>query len=119
MTTYASQFVLADVGLEHAADSQEATISLSPLGVTVIAQLPSGNHRIVATVATKTFPPRLTGRSWTRCFATAVWSSGSAQSPPGRPGSGSITEWPNTSGPAECSSPATLRTSTAQQPGRA
>ena len=51
-TTYASQFVLADVGLAHAADDREATISLSPHGVTVIAPLPSGNHRIVATADT-------------------------------------------------------------------
>ena len=51
-TTYASQFVLADVGLAPAANCREATISLSPHGVTVIAPLPSGNHRIVATADT-------------------------------------------------------------------
>jgi 2-polyprenyl-6-methoxyphenol hydroxylase-like FAD-dependent oxidoreductase len=54
--TYASQFVLADVGLTHEAASEAATISLSPLGVTVIAQLPGGNHRIVATVDTDSVP---------------------------------------------------------------
>ena len=49
--TYDSQFVLADVGLEYPGSmDDEATISMSPHGVTVIARLPSGNHRIIATV---------------------------------------------------------------------
>ena len=54
--TYASQFVLADVGLAPAADARRATISLSPQGVTVIARLPGGNHRIVATADTDDVP---------------------------------------------------------------
>jgi 2-polyprenyl-6-methoxyphenol hydroxylase-like FAD-dependent oxidoreductase len=54
--TYASQFVLADVGLADAGDAEQATISLSPLGVTVIGLLPGGNHRIVATVDTEEVP---------------------------------------------------------------
>jgi 2-polyprenyl-6-methoxyphenol hydroxylase-like FAD-dependent oxidoreductase len=49
--TYPSQFVLADVALTGAGQADdEATINMSAHGVTVIAQLPSGNHRIVATV---------------------------------------------------------------------
>lgn len=49
--TYPSQFVLADVALSGAGQADdEATINMSAHGVTVIAQLPSGNHRIVATV---------------------------------------------------------------------
>jgi 2-polyprenyl-6-methoxyphenol hydroxylase-like FAD-dependent oxidoreductase len=49
--TYPSQFVLADVALTGARQADdEATINMSAHGVTVIAQLPSGNHRIVATV---------------------------------------------------------------------
>jgi 2-polyprenyl-6-methoxyphenol hydroxylase-like FAD-dependent oxidoreductase len=55
-STYASQFVLADVGLAPAANCREATISLSPPGVTVIAPLPTGNHRIVATADTDNVP---------------------------------------------------------------
>ena len=55
-TTYASQFVLADVALAHGTGDREATISLSPHGVTVIAPLPSGNHRIVATADTDDIP---------------------------------------------------------------
>ena len=47
--TYESSFVLADIALRT--DFDEATINLSPDGVTVLAQLPSGNHRVVATVA--------------------------------------------------------------------
>jgi 2-polyprenyl-6-methoxyphenol hydroxylase-like FAD-dependent oxidoreductase len=49
--TYESQFVLADVALTSAAGAdEEATINASPQGVTVIGRLPSGNHRIIATV---------------------------------------------------------------------
>jgi 2-polyprenyl-6-methoxyphenol hydroxylase-like FAD-dependent oxidoreductase len=50
--TYPSQFVLADVLLaispEETRDS--ASINLSPRGVTVLGLLPSGNHRVIATV---------------------------------------------------------------------
>jgi 2-polyprenyl-6-methoxyphenol hydroxylase-like FAD-dependent oxidoreductase len=49
--SYPAQFVLADIALTcPGAADDEATINLSPRGVTVIARLPSGNHRIVATV---------------------------------------------------------------------
>ena len=49
--TYDSQFVLADVELEYpdSADD-EATIIMSSHGVTVIARLPSGNRRVIATM---------------------------------------------------------------------
>jgi 2-polyprenyl-6-methoxyphenol hydroxylase-like FAD-dependent oxidoreductase len=49
--TYAPAFVLADVelGSQPFADD-EATISMSALGVTVIGRLPSGRYRIVASV---------------------------------------------------------------------
>ena len=44
--TYDSQFVLADVELEYPGSvDDEATIIMSSHGVTVIARLPSGNHR--------------------------------------------------------------------------
>jgi 2-polyprenyl-6-methoxyphenol hydroxylase-like FAD-dependent oxidoreductase len=48
--TYPSQFVLADIGLSGEQPSDQATINMSADGVTVLAQLPSGNYRIVATV---------------------------------------------------------------------
>ena len=49
--TYDSQFVLADVELDYPGSvDDEATISMSSHGVTVIARLPSGNHRMIATV---------------------------------------------------------------------
>lgn len=49
--TYAARFVLADIALDvpSAADDQ-ATINLSPRGVTVLGRLPGGNQRLVATV---------------------------------------------------------------------
>ena len=49
--TYAAKFVLADIALDvpSAADDQ-ATINLSPRGVTVLGRLPGGNQRLVATV---------------------------------------------------------------------
>jgi 2-polyprenyl-6-methoxyphenol hydroxylase-like FAD-dependent oxidoreductase len=49
--TYDSQFVLADVELEYPGSvDDEATITMSSQGVTVLARLPSGNHRVIATV---------------------------------------------------------------------
>ncbi len=63
--TYPSQFVLADIALTSRASSDdEATINLSPLGVTVIAKLPSGNHRIVATVAQDADVPETPDRAF-------------------------------------------------------
>lgn len=49
--TYPSQFVLADIALTTGSGAEdEATINLSPRGVTVLGELPSGNHRVIATV---------------------------------------------------------------------
>src|SRR5215468_5713812 len=49
--TYPQQFVLADAKLRAApGPDDEAQIFTSPLGVVVTGRLPSGNHRIVATV---------------------------------------------------------------------
>jgi 2-polyprenyl-6-methoxyphenol hydroxylase-like FAD-dependent oxidoreductase len=62
--TYASQFVLADVGLAPPAADDEATIHMSPDGVTVIGRLPSGNHRIVATIAAGTDVPEAPDRAF-------------------------------------------------------
>jgi 2-polyprenyl-6-methoxyphenol hydroxylase-like FAD-dependent oxidoreductase len=85
--TYPSQFVLADVALTadgHADD--EATINMSAHGVTVLARLPSGNHRIVATVAAEADVPARPDRAFVdallrdrgihaRPAAEPVWSS--------------------------------------------
>jgi 2-polyprenyl-6-methoxyphenol hydroxylase-like FAD-dependent oxidoreductase len=49
--TYPSQFVLADIPLSGDQPPDQATINMSADGVTVLGLLPSGNHRIVATVA--------------------------------------------------------------------
>jgi 2-polyprenyl-6-methoxyphenol hydroxylase-like FAD-dependent oxidoreductase len=85
--TYPSQFVLADIALTRppgAAD--EATINLSRQGVTVIGQLPSGNHRVIATVAADTDVPATPDRAFVdailrdrgvgvRSVADPQWSS--------------------------------------------
>jgi 2-polyprenyl-6-methoxyphenol hydroxylase-like FAD-dependent oxidoreductase len=85
--TYPSQFVLADVALTDAAHAgDEATINMSAHGVTVIAQLPSGNHRIVATVDAGVDAPARPDRAFVddllrdrgiraRCAADPAWSS--------------------------------------------
>ncbi|WP_026414079.1 FAD-dependent monooxygenase [Actinomadura oligospora] len=49
--TYAESFVLADVRLDWAASDHEVMLYFSREGVTVVAPLPGGRHRIVATVA--------------------------------------------------------------------
>ncbi len=85
--TYPSQFVLADIALTgsvHADD--EATINLSARGVTVIARLPGGNHRIIATVDPGVDVPDRPDRAFVdalmgdrgipaRSAAEPVWSS--------------------------------------------
>ncbi|MEV4257368.1 FAD-dependent monooxygenase [Spirillospora sp. NPDC049652] len=49
--TYGESFVLADVRLDWAASAPEVMLFFSREGVTVVAPLPEGRHRIVATVA--------------------------------------------------------------------
>ena len=63
--TYDSQFVLADVELEYpdSADD-EATIIMSSHGVTVIARLPSGNRRVIATMAAGAEVPEAPDRAF-------------------------------------------------------
>ena len=48
---YAARFVLADIEIDiPSAAHDQATINLSPRGVTVVGRLPGGNQRLVATV---------------------------------------------------------------------
>lgn len=47
---YPESFVLADVHLDWAGAKDEVMLFFSPEGVTVVAPLPGGRHRIVATV---------------------------------------------------------------------
>jgi 2-polyprenyl-6-methoxyphenol hydroxylase-like FAD-dependent oxidoreductase len=85
--TYPAQFVLADVelGSQPFADD-EATISMSQRGVTVIGRLPSGNYRIIATVERESVVPEAPGRAFldellerrgirARLVAEPAWSS--------------------------------------------
>ena len=63
--TYASQFVLADAELRSAPfPDSEARIFTSPQGVTVAGRLPSGNHRIVATIDAGLTVPDPPGRAF-------------------------------------------------------
>jgi 2-polyprenyl-6-methoxyphenol hydroxylase-like FAD-dependent oxidoreductase len=48
--SYGESFVLADVRLEGAVPSDEVILYFSPAGMVVVAPLPGGVHRIVATV---------------------------------------------------------------------
>jgi 2-polyprenyl-6-methoxyphenol hydroxylase-like FAD-dependent oxidoreductase len=48
--TYADAFVLADVRLAGAAEHGEVVLYFSPAGMVVVAPLPGGVHRVVATV---------------------------------------------------------------------
>ncbi|MFD0687086.1 FAD-dependent oxidoreductase [Actinomadura fibrosa] len=48
--TYAQSFVLADVRLDWELDAREVMLYFAPAGLVVVAPLPGGRHRIVATV---------------------------------------------------------------------
>ena len=85
--TYSAQFVLADVALDAAGiRDDQATIALSPSGVTVLGRLPSGNHRVIATVDAGADVPEAPDRAYVdalfrargvaaRTVAEPVWSS--------------------------------------------
>ena len=49
-STYDESFVLADVRLDGGAPRDEVTLYFSPAGLVVVAPLPDGMHRVVATV---------------------------------------------------------------------
>src|SRR5215831_11378267 len=83
---YPSQFVLADVELASPpGPDDEARIFTSPHGVVVTGRLPSGNHRIVATVDAALAVPDPPGRAFLdtilrergvgQLAADPVWSS--------------------------------------------
>src|SRR5215472_408897 len=84
--TYPSQFVLAGAELASSpGPDDEARIFTSPQGVVVTGRLPSGNHRIVATVDTGVAVPDPPGRAFIDAIlrergvgqlaADPVWSS--------------------------------------------
>src|SRR5262245_56502241 len=84
--TYQSPFVLADAALVSApGPDDEARIFTSPHGVVVTGRLPSGNHRIVATVDAGLAVPDPPGRAFLDAIlrergvgelaADPVWSS--------------------------------------------
>ncbi|OKH72261.1 pentachlorophenol monooxygenase [Mycobacterium sp. SWH-M5] len=55
-STYAESFVLADVGLSGGIPTDEVILYFSPAGLVVVAPLPDGIHRIVATVDAQEAP---------------------------------------------------------------
>ena len=84
--TYSAQFVLADVALDASLPDDQASIVLSPYGVTVLGRLPSGNHRVIATVDAGADVPEAPDRAYVdallgargvaaRTAAEPVWSS--------------------------------------------
>jgi 2-polyprenyl-6-methoxyphenol hydroxylase-like FAD-dependent oxidoreductase len=73
-SSYAEQFILADVALRRTgtfAGDDQATIHLSPAGVTVLGRLPGGTHRIVATVGDGIEVPEEPGRAFVDELLTA------------------------------------------------
>jgi len=63
--SYDEDFVLADVELSTPpTPDNEASITFSPNGVTVIGRLPSGRHRIVASTTKQTYTPRQPDRAY-------------------------------------------------------
>ena len=48
--TYGQSFVVADVHLDWEFDDREVMLYFAPAGLLVVAPLPGGRHRIVATV---------------------------------------------------------------------
>jgi 2-polyprenyl-6-methoxyphenol hydroxylase-like FAD-dependent oxidoreductase len=98
--TYEQSFVLADVRMSWPLRADEVSLFFSPAGLVVVAPLPGGRHRVVATVDDAPERP------------------GSARSSGAR-GSGSTTGWPTATAPGGSCSPGTRRTCTAQLADRA
>ncbi|NUR91750.1 MAG: NAD(P)-binding protein, partial [Nonomuraea sp.] len=80
--TYAQSFVLADVRLAEGAVRDEVNLYFDPAGLTVLAPLPGGRHRIVATVDeapehpdAATMQGLLTARGLPAEVTELVWSS--------------------------------------------
>ena len=119
--TYDSQFVLADVELEYPGSvDDEATISMSSHGVTVIARLPSGNHRMIATVDAGATVPDAPDRAFVDALLhDRGWARSRRPNRCGRPGSGSTTGSPTGSVSRGCSSRVTPPMCTARRRGRA
>jgi 2-polyprenyl-6-methoxyphenol hydroxylase-like FAD-dependent oxidoreductase len=82
--SYPAQFVLADVTLTSPpGPDDEATITMSPRGVTVIGRLPAGSYRIVAAVGADEDVPEVPDR---RFLSTLLRDRGVGAEPVGEPG---------------------------------
>jgi 2-polyprenyl-6-methoxyphenol hydroxylase-like FAD-dependent oxidoreductase len=119
--TYDSQFVMADVELEYPGSvDDEATITMSSHGVTVIARLPSGNHRMIATVAAGAEVPDAPDAAFVDALLRERGvGAQSASEPAWASRFRSTTRSPTGSVSTGCSSPVTPPTCTARRRGRA
>ena len=119
------QFVLADVALARAdartqQQGEQATIYLSPAGVTVIGSLPGGTHRVIATGLEDSQATQDPSRDLLMsCSRLAASPFARPRTRSGPRAFESITASPGPSGRAGSSWPVTPHTSTALQRGRA
>ena len=58
-SAYAESFVLADVEMDWAPGAEEVSLGFGALGISVVAPLPGGHYRVVATVAEAPAEPDL------------------------------------------------------------
>jgi hypothetical protein len=115
--SYEQSFVLADVVMDWPLPDNEVQLFFSPAGLVVVAPLPGGHHRIVATVDRAPEHPSVQdvmdllserGRGKARF---GIWS--------GAPGSVCITGSPSSTGGTQCSSRVTPLMCTAPPVDRA
>ena len=117
--SYEQSFVLADVRMDWALDPREVMLFFSGEGLVVVAPLPGGRHRIVATVDdAPEAPPLATCRRSLTGAVRPASAQPSARSS-GAPASTSTTGSPPGSPPAASFSPGTPHTSTVLRAGRA
>ena len=104
--------------MDWAPGRSEVSLTFGAAGLTVVAPLPGGHYRIVATVddAPADARPRA---SCSGCWTSARPARPGSPSWPGPPASASTTGSPTTTGPAACCSPATPPTCTAPPAARA
>ena len=112
---YPQVFVLADATIDWPLPPAEVQLFFSPAGLLVVAPLPHGHHRIVATVDLAPEHPGLGGR---RCWTAAAQATRTSGAWSGHPASGCSTGLPPTTGPAPPFSSATPPVSTPPPAGR-
>lgn len=115
-SAYGESFVLADAVMDWAPGPGEVSLTFGTDGLTVVAPLPGGHYRVVATVDDA--PPTPTSPSSSGCSTSAPPARPRSRALRGPHGSGCTTGSPTATGPAGCSWPATPRTCTAPPAAR-